>query len=65
MLGLSGNPAAPQQTCGDEVARKDFVAPNTPFLIALNYSCGARPSGWSAGRQERFSQQGGGEVQEL
>lgn len=51
MLGLSGNPAAPQQTCGGEVARKDFVTSNAPFLNASNYSCGARPGGWRLGEK--------------
>lgn len=51
MLGFSGNPAAPQQTCGDEVARKDFVTANAPFLNASNYSCGAGPGGWRPGEK--------------
>lgn len=45
----------PQPECGDEVARKDFVAFKAPFLMALKCSWGARPWGWSACREGRDS----------
>lgn len=45
----------PQPACGDEVARKDFVAFKAPFLMALKCSWGARPWGWSACREGRDS----------
>ena len=54
----------PQQTCGDKVARKDFVSSNAAFLIASSYGCGARLRSWSAWREGRCFKREGCETQE-
>lgn len=45
----------PRPTRGVRAARKDFVAFQAPFLIALKCSWAARPWGWSAWRGGRDS----------